>query len=124
VRAGDLHRLPGRHADQQPGAFATPLTDRRLVSWVEVVLLLSLVLRRSSLVRKKLRPAFTLLEVVLVLALIVVLAALAYPVFESLQAGPRLAAAADEIRGKLNECRTHAIEERRPYRFAFREGTG
>jgi prepilin-type N-terminal cleavage/methylation domain-containing protein len=75
-------------------------------------------------VRTTLRPAYTLLEMVLVLALIVVLAVMAYPVLESLQAGPRLAAASDLIKAKLNDCRTHAIEERRPYRFAVREGTG
>jgi prepilin-type N-terminal cleavage/methylation domain-containing protein len=72
----------------------------------------------------KQRPAYTLLEMVLVLALLVVLAAMAYPVIDSMQAGPRLTAATDLIRTKLNDCRTHAIEDRRPYRFAVRDGTG
>jgi len=70
------------------------------------------------------RSAYTLLEMVLVLSLLVVLAAMAYPVIESMQAGPRLTAATDLIRTKLNDCRAHAIEDRRPYRFAVRDGTG
>jgi len=75
-------------------------------------------------VRKKQRPAYTLLEIVLVLAVLVVVAALAVPVIDSIQAGPRLTAARDVIQSRLLDCRTHAIEDRRPYRFAFREGTG
>jgi prepilin-type N-terminal cleavage/methylation domain-containing protein len=70
------------------------------------------------------RSAYTLLEMVLVLTLMVVLAAMAYPVIESMQAGPRLTAATDLLKAKLNDCRTHAIEDRRPYRFAVRDGTG
>jgi prepilin-type N-terminal cleavage/methylation domain-containing protein len=70
------------------------------------------------------RVGYTLLELIVVLAIVVMLAGLAYLYLDSLQAGPRLAAAADLLRARLNEARMHALQERLPYRFAVKEGTG
>lgn len=61
---------------------------------------------------------FTLLEVVLVLALIVILGALLYPSLDSMYADYRLTAAADEVRARWAEARAQAVNEGRDYRFA------
>lgn len=64
------------------------------------------------------RHGFTLLEVTLVLAVIVLLAALVYPSIEAMYGNVRLEAAADQVRGRWAEARAKAIEEGRAYRFA------
>jgi type II secretion system protein H len=64
------------------------------------------------------RRGFTILEVLLVAAVIVVMAAMAYPSMEAMYGDLRLTAAADQVRGRWAEARTKAIEEGRPYRFA------
>jgi prepilin-type N-terminal cleavage/methylation domain-containing protein len=70
------------------------------------------------------RRGYTLIEIMLVLALLVVLAALALPVLDLFQAGPRLTAATDTVREFLTQARTRAIQDRRPYRFAVKDGSG
>jgi prepilin-type N-terminal cleavage/methylation domain-containing protein len=70
------------------------------------------------------RRAFTLFEVVLVLAILVVLAALSYPTLESMYGGYRVQAAADALRSTWAEARTHAMEEGRAYRFSAVMGKG
>ena len=67
------------------------------------------------------RHGFTLLEVLLVLAIIVMLTAMAYPSIEAMYADARLTAAADQIRARWADARTKAIEEGRPYRFAVQQ---
>src|SRR5215207_2493825 len=64
------------------------------------------------------RRGFTLLEVTLVMAVIVLMAAIALPSIEVMYGDVRLTAAADQIRGTWANARTKAIEEGRPYRFA------
>jgi prepilin-type N-terminal cleavage/methylation domain-containing protein len=64
------------------------------------------------------RRGFTLLEVLLVMAVIVMLAAMAYPSIEAMYSDVRLKAAADQVRAAWADARTKAIEEGRPYRFA------
>jgi prepilin-type N-terminal cleavage/methylation domain-containing protein len=63
------------------------------------------------------RRGFTLLEVMLVLVVIVMLGAMAYPSIEAMYSDVRLSAAADQVRAAWAEARTKAIEEGRPYRF-------
>jgi hypothetical protein len=70
------------------------------------------------------RPAYTLLEVVLVLAVLVMVTALAYPSIDGMWGHHRLTAALDEVRGTWASGRSHAIEEGQPYRFAVVVGKG
>lgn len=70
------------------------------------------------------RRGFTLLELVLVLTLLVLLAAISYPSIQAMYADMKLSAGADHLRGRWAICRTQAIEENRPYRFAVQPGTG
>jgi Tfp pilus assembly protein FimT len=78
---------------------------------------------KEQLVRTT-RPGLTLFELVLVLAILVIAGALAIPAIDSMQAGPRLTAAADQVRASLNDARTRALDEHQPYRFACKDGTG
>lgn len=64
------------------------------------------------------RRGFTILEVLLVAAVTVMLAAMAYPSIEAMYGDLRLTAAADQVRARWADARTKAIEEGRPYRFA------
>ena len=70
------------------------------------------------------RRAFTLFEVVLVMAILVILAALAYPSLQGMYGYYQLQAAADTVRGHWAEARTRAMEEGRAYRFAVVWGKG
>jgi Tfp pilus assembly protein FimT len=60
----------------------------------------------------------------LVLAIIALLTAMAYPVIETMYGDVRVSAAADNLRGRFAEARSRAIEEQRPYRFAVKANTG
>lgn len=66
-----------------------------------------------------LRRAYTLFELILVLALLVVLSALAYPSLESMYGDFRLTSAADQVRARWAAARAQAMDEGRPYRFAI-----
>ena len=70
------------------------------------------------------RPAYTLLEVILVLAILAMVTALAYPSIDGMYGHHRLTAALDEVRGTWAAGRAHAIEEGQPYRFAVVMGKG
>jgi len=70
------------------------------------------------------RRAFTLFEVMLVMALIVLIAAVSYPSLESMYSYYRVQAAADTLRSSWAEARTHAMEEGRAYRFSIVAGKG
>ncbi len=70
------------------------------------------------------RPAYTLLEVMLVLAVLVLVTALAYPSIDGMYGHHRLTAALDEVRATWAAGRSHAIEEGQPYRFAVVLGKG
>lgn len=65
------------------------------------------------------RRGYTLFEMLVVLALLVLLTALVLPSAEGLRSGPRQRAAADAIRGELAVARSRAMEEGRPYRIAL-----
>jgi prepilin-type N-terminal cleavage/methylation domain-containing protein len=70
------------------------------------------------------RRAFTLLEILLVLAVLVALAAVAYPTLSSMYGDVKVKAAADNVRAAYADARSHAIEDGRPYRFGVQPGTG
>lgn len=65
------------------------------------------------------RRAYTLFELVLVLAVLVVLAAFTLPSMDAMYGNFRLAAAADMVRANWAAARAHALDEGRPYRFAI-----
>ena len=70
------------------------------------------------------RKAFTLMEVVLVIALLVIFTAITVPALDRLYGDIRLNAAADTVRARWADCRSHAMEEGIPYRFAIQPDTG
>ncbi len=64
------------------------------------------------------REAYTLFEVILVLAIMIVVASLAVPSLDSMMGTYRVTAAGDTVRGAWAQARTHAMNEGRPYRFS------
>lgn len=67
---------------------------------------------------RKSRQAFTLMEVVLVLALLVVIAALTFPSIEVMYTDMRMTSAADQIQAHWAEARARAMEDGQPYTFS------
>src|SRR5438094_6737810 len=74
-------------------------------------------------VRNK-RRGVTIFEMVVVLAILIVAAAVATPTLRSLSGGTPLNAAADTVKARWAEARSRAVAEGRPYRFAIMENTG
>ena len=74
--------------------------------------------------RRTRRPGLTLLEVTLVMAILLMLAAVAYPTLSAMYGDVRVKAAADQVRASWTEARAQAIEDGRTYRFAVEPGTG
>ncbi len=70
------------------------------------------------------RRGFTIFEIVLVLIVVLVLAAAAYPSLESMYGAYRLTAAADMVRAAWASARAHAMDEGVPYRFAIIPSAG
>lgn len=70
------------------------------------------------------RKGFTLLEMILVLAVITAISALAYPTISGWFRGETLRTAADSVRAAIAMARHLAIEEGQPYRLAIVEGSG
>jgi type II secretory pathway pseudopilin PulG len=68
------------------------------------------------------RPAFTMFELVLVLAIIVVLGAMFYPSIDNMYSSSKVEASADQVRAAWATARAHAMEEGRSYRFAVKHG--
>lgn len=65
------------------------------------------------------RPAFTLIEVIAVMAILILLAAVVLPSVGAFRGDSRPRAAADTIRGELATARGRAMVESRPYRVAI-----
>jgi prepilin-type N-terminal cleavage/methylation domain-containing protein len=70
------------------------------------------------------RRAYTLVEVTLVLALMVILGAIGYPSIDAMYAGVKVEGASDSVRAAWSEAQAHAVNEGRPYRFAVLPGKG
>ena len=71
------------------------------------------------MVRATSRDGFTLLEMLLVMALITLLLAMVLPAVETIYLGTKLQGAADHLRARIAECRARAIEEGRSYQLAI-----
>ena len=70
------------------------------------------------------RRGFTLLEVIVVMAIAVALAAMVYPSINVMYADARVMAGADLVRARWADARTHAIEDGRAYRFSVASNDG
>jgi prepilin-type N-terminal cleavage/methylation domain-containing protein len=70
------------------------------------------------------RPAFTLLEVLLVVAILLILGAAAYPTLNGMWGDVKVKAAADQVQGAWVEARAAAIEDGRSYKFGVQKETG
>jgi general secretion pathway protein H len=70
------------------------------------------------------RRGYTLIEIVLVLAVVVIAATLAIPYLDPMLDRAKVTAARDMVRSRWAETRAHAMAEGRPYRFAVTENTG
>jgi hypothetical protein len=64
------------------------------------------------------------MEMLLVLAIVVLAAAISVPLIGYLLGDSRLTAAGDLVRGKLAEARAHAVEDSQPWRLAYIPNTG
>jgi type II secretory pathway pseudopilin PulG len=69
--------------------------------------------------QRQTRSAFTILETVVVAAILLIMAALSYPSLRSMQAASKMNAAIDSMRSSWAKARARAIQEGRPYRVAI-----
>jgi Tfp pilus assembly protein FimT len=67
---------------------------------------------------KKRRSGATLLEIMVVMAILIVVSALTVPSLRSMYGSYKLNASVDSVRAAWAEARERAINENRPYRFA------
>lgn len=70
------------------------------------------------------RRAFTILEIVLVMAIMVIIAALTYPSLSVMYNQYKVTASCDTVHAAMVTARGQSIEEGVPYRFAFLPGKG
>ena len=70
------------------------------------------------------RSGFTLLEVTLVLAIILIAGALSLPSITAMMEQGRVWAARDMVRGQWADVRGRAMNEGIPYSFSIQENTG
>jgi prepilin-type N-terminal cleavage/methylation domain-containing protein len=83
----------------------------------------SIAKRGKKIVRRP-RRAYTLTELLLVVALLVLLAAIAWPTLDGLLATFRMREAADMVRACWADARAHAMNEGQAYRFSVLPGKG
>src|SRR4051812_21149897 len=69
------------------------------------------------------RRAYTLLELLLVMAIIVMISAIAYPAMDSYFSYVKVTAAADSVRGAWSQARARSIQDGIPYRFSVAPGS-
>ncbi len=72
----------------------------------------------------KSRPGYTLMELLLVMAIIIVTGALSVPAWESMMSDTRVKAARDIVQARLADIRGQAMKEGRPYILAVMNKTG
>ncbi len=70
------------------------------------------------------RRAFTLLEVLAVVAIIVLVSAIGVPVIQTMLVDARVSASGDMVRGRLADTRAKALDEGRSWRLGFLPNTG
>ncbi len=72
----------------------------------------------------KVRPGYTLFEIILVVLILVVVAGISIPVISTMMQGSRINAAKDSVRAQLAKTRNQAVSDNIPYRFAVKYNTG
>jgi prepilin-type N-terminal cleavage/methylation domain-containing protein len=70
------------------------------------------------------RSGYTLFEIVLVMVVLVIVAALALPAIAPMMSRNQVQAASDLLRSRWTEMRTRAVADGRAYRFSIVENTG
>jgi type II secretory pathway pseudopilin PulG len=75
-------------------------------------------------VSSKRRSGYTLFELGLVMAVLVVIGAISVPVLKPMLTSNNLQAASDMVHSRWSEMRTRAIADGRAYRFSIMENTG
>ena len=70
------------------------------------------------------RPGYTLVEIMCVVAIIIIVAALTIPAMQAMLSDSRLTAAGDAVRSRLADARANAMFEGRAWRFGFIANTG
>jgi prepilin-type N-terminal cleavage/methylation domain-containing protein len=68
------------------------------------------------------RQAFTILEIILVMAILVIIAGVTYPTLNVMYNQYKVSASCDTVRAALATARGRAIEDGVPYRFAYVPG--
>ncbi|HOF04781.1 MAG TPA: GspH/FimT family pseudopilin, partial [Syntrophales bacterium] len=68
------------------------------------------------------RRGFTLVEIIIVIAVMTIIAALAYPNFQGFMASRRLNGAARQVQGDLLAARMRAVSENREIKVKFING--
>jgi len=74
------------------------------------------------MVRKR-QPGFTLIEMMIVIAVLTIMASIAIPNFMSLLPGMRLNGAARQVMGDLMAARMKAVKENNNYKVTFQDST-
>jgi Tfp pilus assembly protein FimT len=74
--------------------------------------------------RSSQRRSYTLLELVLVCAILVMVSALTFPSLDGMYGQYKMTAAIDTVRAAWSLAKAHALEEQQPYRFAVVPGQG
>lgn len=74
--------------------------------------------------RSPARAGHTLVEVILVVAVLVLIGFVSMPFIQPMFADGRLQAAEDLVKARCAEMKVHAVSEGRAYRFAFQDNTG
>ncbi len=80
--------------------------------------------RRARRAHRVRRPAYTLLEVCVVVCLVVIITAITIPSIRNMMLDARLTAAGDQIRARMADARSMAMEQGVAVRFGYLPGTG
>jgi prepilin-type N-terminal cleavage/methylation domain-containing protein len=70
------------------------------------------------------RSAFTLMEVLVVMTIFVILAAVGVPLAQTMLIDARMTAAGDLVRARMADARSYALDQGRPWRLGFIPNTG
>src|SRR5438270_551029 len=70
------------------------------------------------------RHSYTLIELIIVVAIMVIAAGIAVPIIRSVLSDTRQSSSGDAVRAQLAETRARAMDEGRPWRLAYLPGTG